>query len=306
MYGYARVRLAVRVALLVAASSVATVSFAAEKSGIAVGVTQSATAAGPAGDRNLFATAPVFLGDSVVTNRDGEAQIRLLDDTRLVVGPNSSIVIDQFVFSGKGQAGAVSIDAVRGAFRFITGVSQKDAYSIKTPMATIGVRGTRFDFTVSRLRLNFALYEGEATICNRLRECFVVKGPCAMVEARRFRPTRPIASSDERERLVERGTFPYLAQQARLQRNFRVDTSSCHIAPADIRAGGVGPINGPTRAFGSGGITSGGAGAVAGGAAGDAGHNNNGLGNGGEGGEGANETGNPGGGGGNGGGGGKP
>ncbi|HEY5081755.1 MAG TPA: FecR domain-containing protein [Bauldia sp.] len=37
---------------------------------------------------------------------------------------------------------------VRGAFRFLTGGSPKDAYSINTPMATIAVRGTEFDLDV--------------------------------------------------------------------------------------------------------------------------------------------------------------
>jgi hypothetical protein len=45
------------------------------------------------------------------------------------------------VFSDSDTARNISINAVRGAFRFITGKSPKDAYSITTPTATIGVRG---------------------------------------------------------------------------------------------------------------------------------------------------------------------
>ena len=286
------------------ALSIAMPAAAETKAGVALAITQSTTAIGPAGDRNLAATEPVYMGDSIVTNLNGHAEIRLLDDTRLVVGPNSSMVIDDFVFSGNGQAGAVAINAVRGAFRFMTGASPKDAYSIKTPMATIGVRGTRFDFSVSRLRLDFALYEGEATICNRLRACFVVKGPCAMVEARRFLPVQPVTSAEDRARLMGGDTFPYLADQRRLRRDFRVDTSSCQAARTDILPGAA-SIQGKSRGFGLGssfGSAVVGPAAV-GGASASSSHNNNGFGNGGEGAEGATEAGNPGGGGGGGGGG---
>jgi hypothetical protein len=79
-------------------------------------------------------------------------------------------VIDAFVFNGN-RAGNFSINAVRGAFRFITGNSPKNAYSIITPTATIGMRGTQFDLTVDRLggTTRVLEYEGITRICKRLR-----------------------------------------------------------------------------------------------------------------------------------------
>jgi hypothetical protein len=51
------------------------------------------------------------------------------------------MIIDAFVFNNDNTARQVSINAVRGAFRFIIGKSSKDAYSITTPTATLAVRG---------------------------------------------------------------------------------------------------------------------------------------------------------------------
>jgi hypothetical protein len=51
------------------------------------------------------------------------------------------MIIDAFVFADDNTARNISINAVKGAFRFITGKSPKDVYSITTPTATIGVRG---------------------------------------------------------------------------------------------------------------------------------------------------------------------
>jgi hypothetical protein len=113
----------------------------AQPSGIVIAVVQSAQIDGQTGKKILQPEAPVFSGDHIATGAIGEAQVRFRDNTKLVVGPNSMMVIDAFVFSDVNTARKISINVVRGAFRFITGNSPKDAYSIKTPTATIGVRG---------------------------------------------------------------------------------------------------------------------------------------------------------------------
>jgi hypothetical protein len=123
-------------------------SFAQAPSGTAVAVVQLVSAVGPGGSRVLQAQQPVFTGDRVNTGPVGEAQIRFRDQTRLVVGPNSSLTIDRFVFAADGTAQQVVLNAAKGAFRFFSGVSPSQAYSFRTPTATIGVRGTRFDLVV--------------------------------------------------------------------------------------------------------------------------------------------------------------
>ena len=75
----------------------------------------------------------------------GLAQIRFVDDTRLVVGPNSRLVIDEFVFNPDQTAQQVTIRMAKGTFRFLSGNSPSKAYSIRTPTMTIGVRGTVLD-----------------------------------------------------------------------------------------------------------------------------------------------------------------
>jgi len=83
----------------------------------------------------------VFSGDHIITDAVGLVQMKFRDDTKLIVGPNSMMIIDAFVFNNDNTARQVSINAVRGAFRFIIGKSSKDAYSITTRTATLAVRG---------------------------------------------------------------------------------------------------------------------------------------------------------------------
>ncbi len=199
---------------------------AIEKGGIVADVSQFAAANGAAGDRTLVVDGPVYMGDVIRTGPKGMAQIRLRDDTRLVVGPNSYMTVDSFVFSGN-KAQDISLKAVRGAFRFITGLSAKKAYTIKTPSATIGVRGTRFDMSVDRRgRMAFALYEGAARLCNRRKECMEVTGTCAVALTQRFRPMKPLTAKEQQALLAS--AFPFIDNK-KLDRGFRVDTSSCDV-----------------------------------------------------------------------------
>jgi hypothetical protein len=58
-----------------------------------------------------------------------------------------------------------------GAFRFVTGHSEKAAYKITTPLATIGVRGTILDILSQRGRTTVVLQEGAASVCTLSLQC---------------------------------------------------------------------------------------------------------------------------------------
>ena len=125
---------------MVSLAIVALPTEAAGPSGIVIAVVQATEADGQTGKRVLVQSGPVYSGDHITTGPNGQAQVKFRDNTKLIVGPNSMMVIDAFIFEGD-TARKININAVRGAFRFITGKSPKDAYTITTPTATIGVRG---------------------------------------------------------------------------------------------------------------------------------------------------------------------
>jgi hypothetical protein len=161
--------LAVGVALLF------TGAIAAEPAGEAVAVIDQAEVEGEVGERDLVAGMGVFLGEKVLTDNGGEAQLLFRDGTRLVVGPNSSLVLDNFVFRSGSAENQFAIRALGGAFRFITGDQNKDAYLIQTPAATIGVRGTAFDFVVSPDDTGILLYHGGAAVCGINSGCTIAE-----------------------------------------------------------------------------------------------------------------------------------
>ena len=112
----------------------------------------------------------IVKGDEVVRNEvvrtaaDSDARFVLRDDTNLSLGPGSTLKLDRTVFDDP-KAGDIAIKLTQGAFRFVTGHSEKEAYVISTPLATIGVRGTALDFLVKKRQNKIVLAAGKATIC---------------------------------------------------------------------------------------------------------------------------------------------
>jgi hypothetical protein len=83
------------------------------------------------------------LRDEVVrTGLDSAARLVMADNTNLPLGPSATIKLDRTVFDDEHTYCDIAIKLTAGAFRFVTGNSQKAAYRITTPLATIGVRGT--------------------------------------------------------------------------------------------------------------------------------------------------------------------
>ena len=180
----------------------------------------SPSAAGPGGNRALMEGSPVYEDDKLQTG-NGNVQIIFVDDTKLVVGPNSTLVIDRFLMRGGNRARKFSVDALRGTFRFISGHSAKNAYDIKTANATIGIRGTAFDFSSGRATL-VAVHAGQVRIC-AYGNCETVDDRCGVGRAQN-------GDIDElggkaKGRAIR--SLPYILNQGPLAKPFRVNTSSC-------------------------------------------------------------------------------
>ena len=116
--------------------------------GTTKGVKPAADAALDGASRTLVVGSDIFIGDQVSTGPKGQVQILFNDNTKLVVGPNSSLKMADYLVRNNGDAGKFVVDMLSGSFRFATGDAPKNKYEINTPTGTIGVRGTEFDVYV--------------------------------------------------------------------------------------------------------------------------------------------------------------
>lgn len=218
-------KFAVSVALSALCLAVPGLALAA--SGTALGVKQDAKLETSAETVVLNVGRDIAIGDRVVTDAKGLVQIKFTDQTELVVGPNSALVIEDYLIRNNGTAGSFAVNALSGTFRFVTGSGPKDKYLITTPTGTIGVRGTAFDFDVSPDGTSVLLFEGQVYLCNLAKQCVTLSNYCEVGEA-----TVPQAAllgltdnvtGQARSRL--KALFPYAENQSPLLDQFRLDAA---------------------------------------------------------------------------------
>ena len=86
-----------------------------------------------------------------VKTANGRTAIQFVDNTRVDVTEHSKLLIDEFVYDPNTKTGALSIKAALGTVRYASGQIAKNSrqnIKIKTPTATIAVRGTDFSMSV--------------------------------------------------------------------------------------------------------------------------------------------------------------
>ena len=88
----------------------------------------------------------IYAGDRIKSGPEGSAQLIFKDRSRLAVRVNTEFTVDTFSFDKKNTKTSKSqISLVTGALRAVTGLigsDNKNNVSIKTPITTIGIRGT--------------------------------------------------------------------------------------------------------------------------------------------------------------------
>lgn len=91
--------------------------------------------------------------DTAVTAK-GRMRIDFIDDTRVDITEHARLVIDDFVYDPNAGTGKLGLRATLGTVRYASGAIAKNSrrnVSIKTPSATIGVRGTDFVMVVDEI-----------------------------------------------------------------------------------------------------------------------------------------------------------
>ena len=116
--------------------------FAQEQIGVAAAVNKNTTDLTLEQERKLVeAGYQIIQNHTIETDEIGKAQMLLLDGTAFSVGPNSSVVLDRFIYNPATAEGSLEVTA-RGLLRIVGGkVTKKQPALIRTNSATVGIRG---------------------------------------------------------------------------------------------------------------------------------------------------------------------
>ena len=145
---------------------------------------------------------PIAKLDRVQTG-NGRVEIKFIDDSTVKVTEHSKLVIDDFVYSGKPSTSRMALKFASGTARFATGQSgkmNKGNINLRTPTATIAVRGTDFAATVDDFGKSLVILlpepdgsVGEITVSNAAGFVILTKAfQATIVSTADSRPSRPV------------------------------------------------------------------------------------------------------------------
>lgn len=123
----------------------------------------TATATDTRQSRDLSRKAPVFNIDQVSTGAQSQAQFRMLDGALLALQSDTELLISEYKAGSATEQGSVVMELVKGSLRTVTGSIKGDAgnYQLKTPVGSIGIRGTTFQLSYINEIMLVGVWDGQ-------------------------------------------------------------------------------------------------------------------------------------------------
>ncbi|MEL0647361.1 FecR family protein [Pseudoalteromonas agarivorans] len=112
--------------------------------------------------RSLKRRDTVYGVDRITTGEKSKAQFSMSDGGLIALKENSVLNIANYDFDAVTQQGSASIELIKGGLRSISGVIKKNggSYNVKTPVGSIGIRGTHFELQLVDGDMYVAVWDG--------------------------------------------------------------------------------------------------------------------------------------------------
>jgi len=146
--------------------------------------------------RRLKRRSPVYGTDTIVTNDSSKAQVRFSDGSMLALKPNSRFAIETYEYKDGDEDGKAVYNLLKGGMQTITGAigrKNKENYALKTPTATIGIRGTYYQLQADGEGLIGGVKEGAITVTNKSGTFTIKAGQYFKMES----PDAPVVLLDK-------------------------------------------------------------------------------------------------------------
>ncbi len=114
----------------------------------------------------------VFERDEIHVGDEGRAQLRMVDQALISLQENSVLQIKNYQYQKGGKNNSALLELLSGGLRTITGAigkGDKKAYELRTPLATIGIRGTDYEVEIVSNGMYVAVWDGVIHLRARLK-----------------------------------------------------------------------------------------------------------------------------------------
>lgn len=115
----------------------------------------------------LVRSNPIFRTDTIRSGNDSIAQFRMIDDALIELLENSELRLKSYELQKESNSGSVVMELLSGGLRTISGLigkQNKDEYQLKTPSATIGIRGTMYEAQLVEGGMYLGVWRGDISI----------------------------------------------------------------------------------------------------------------------------------------------
>ena len=142
--------------------------------------------------------APVYQGDTLISGDGAAIGIIFADKSTLSMAANGRIILDELVYNAETPSASSQVfNVVQGAFMFTSGAIGKadpESVAVNTPVATIGIRGTKFGFSVDAVdgSTDVTVLEGAVFVQNAGGSVLLTAiGETTLISSYEQRPTDP-------------------------------------------------------------------------------------------------------------------
>ena len=116
--------------------------------------------------RALKRRSKIFDVDEITTGKLSKAQFNMTDGGLITLKENTKVLISSYHYDDKTEQGSATLELVNGGLRSISGLikSKGGDYQVKTPVGSIGIRGTHFVVEVVDENVFFGVYSGNIDV----------------------------------------------------------------------------------------------------------------------------------------------
>lgn len=150
---------------VVCALNTASASEVAGKTILAKGIVQSFDQVSKE-TRKLKRRSEIFSVDKITTGDKSKAQFSMSDGGLITLKENTEILISNYKYNLEAGEASATLEIVNGGLRSISGLIKKSGgdYQVKTPVGSIGIRGTHFAVEVVGNETLLAVYSGNIDV----------------------------------------------------------------------------------------------------------------------------------------------
>lgn len=171
--------------------------------------------------RELKAGNDIYAGDRLYTGMDGFMRMKMIDDASIELRCNSEMLIESYKMVPEGNTSVIHL--LKGSLHKVTGKIGKnitDRYEMRTPVATVGVRGTEYALRVTQSHgcdgsvdvnsdgMFIKVDKGEIDVSNSAGDTSLVPGTSLLVATNKARPQKVVLKDGVFEAVKARPVAP--------------------------------------------------------------------------------------------------